>query len=205
MTLSSTTAWRAIHATRTGPTSVGTAPRLGESLVAAGDSSGNAQVPPTVSCALPSTFVPDQDHLDTTSVSGRKFLKYVQSTPWSVKAGLAGTEVSQLRVTDLTRKGLHEFRLRCLSRDWRSPEVSVKLFLSPICCECATSKNGQQLQQHAWSGSPGQASGQLPTHAATHFALHRPFVSMSLLPHLLPTHIKSSSTRAGSWKLQESP
>ena len=35
--------------------------------------------------------------------------------PWSTKSGLAGKDIADLRVTELTRKGLDDFSLRCLS------------------------------------------------------------------------------------------
>ena len=48
-------------------------------------------------------------------VSGKKFYRNIQSTPWSSKSGLAGKDVGQLRVVDLTRKGLDDYALRNLS------------------------------------------------------------------------------------------
>ena len=35
--------------------------------------------------------------------------------PWSTKSGLAGKDIADLRVTELTRKGLDDFSLLCLS------------------------------------------------------------------------------------------
>ncbi|CAE7402099.1 unnamed protein product [Symbiodinium sp. CCMP2592] len=52
---------------------------------------------------------------DTNAISGKRFFRNIQSTPWSTKAGLAGKDVADLRVSDLTRKGLDDFSLRCLS------------------------------------------------------------------------------------------
>ena len=52
---------------------------------------------------------------DTSVVSGRKFYRNIQSTPWSSKSGLAGKDVGHLRVVDLTEKGLDDYALRNLS------------------------------------------------------------------------------------------
>ena len=47
-------------------------------------------------------------------VSGKKFYGNIQSTPWSSKPGLAGKDVGQLRVVDLT-KVLDDYALHNLS------------------------------------------------------------------------------------------
>ena len=157
------------------------------------DNSGNPRVPPNYRFLCAKTFVPDQDRLDTTSVSGRKFDKHVQSTPWSVKAGLAGKEVSQLRVMGLTRKGLAFNRSVCEA-----------VFL-PTCCEFAARKSlicttvaatcTEQLLRISTGTAPNSCGYQFP-------AWYRPFVIMFPLPHPLPIQMKSSSTQSVSWKLQ---
>ena len=63
----------------------------------------------------PQNFHPDSECCDTSVVSGKKFYRHIQSTPWPSKSGLAGKDVGQLRVTDLTRKGLDDYALRNLS------------------------------------------------------------------------------------------
>ena len=40
--------------------------------------------------------------------------RFILGKPWTVKAGLAGKDVSDLKVTDLTRKGLDKYSLRPL-------------------------------------------------------------------------------------------
>ena len=61
------------------------------------------------------SFTPDWECYDSNSVSNKKFYRNIQSTPWSTKSGLAGKDIADLRVTELTRKGLDDFSLRCLS------------------------------------------------------------------------------------------
>ena len=61
----------------------------------------------------PQTFKPDHECYDTTAVSGKKFYRNVQSTPWSSKAGLVGKDV--IRLVDVTRKVLDDYVLRNLS------------------------------------------------------------------------------------------
>ena len=46
----------------------------------------------------------------------RSFFRNIQSTPWSTKSGLAGKDIADLRVTELTRKGLDDFSFRCVSK-----------------------------------------------------------------------------------------
>ena len=43
------------------------------------------------------------------------FFRNIQSTSWSTKSGRAGMDIADLPVTELTRKGLDDFSLRCLS------------------------------------------------------------------------------------------
>ena len=65
--------------------------------------------------SIPSSFTPEWECYDTNSVSNKKFFRNIQSTPWSTKSGLAGKDIADLRVTELTRKGLDDFSLLCLS------------------------------------------------------------------------------------------
>ena len=58
---------------------------------------------------------PDHECHDTSVMSGRKFYRNIQSTPWSSKSGLAGKDAGHLRVVDLTEKGLEDYALRNLS------------------------------------------------------------------------------------------
>ena len=86
---------------------------------------GQSSVPET-SVSIPSTFVSDWECYDTNQVSNKKFFRNIQSTPWSTKSGLAGKDVASLRVTDLTRKGLDDYSLRCLSNGEFQSIVFVK-------------------------------------------------------------------------------
>eukprot|EP00439_Symbiodinium_sp_Y106_P024958 s2125_g3.t1 len=70
---------------------------------------------PSGNVSIPSSFAPDWECYDSNSVSNKKFFRNIQSTPWSTKSGLAGKDIANLRVTELTRKGLDDFSLRCLS------------------------------------------------------------------------------------------
>ena len=65
--------------------------------------------------AIPQPFKLDSECYDTNTVSGKKFYRNVQSTPWSSKAGLAGKDVNSIRLVDITRKGLDDYSLRNLS------------------------------------------------------------------------------------------
>ena len=64
---------------------------------------------PANSVPIPQNFHPDSECYDTSVVSGKKFYRNIQSIPWSSKSGLAGKDVGQLRVVDLTRKGLDDY------------------------------------------------------------------------------------------------
>ena len=78
---------------------------------------------PASSVVIPQNFHPDSECYDTSVVSGRKFYGNIQSTSWSSKSGLAGKDVGQLKVVDLTRKGLDDYAyaLRNLSnREFQS-------------------------------------------------------------------------------------
>ena len=70
---------------------------------------------PSGNVYIPSSFALDWECYDSVSVSNKKFFRNIQSTPWSTKSGLAGKDIAGLRVTELTRKGLDDFSLRCLS------------------------------------------------------------------------------------------
>ena len=81
---------------------------------------------PESNVSIPSTFVSDWECYDTKPASNKKFFRNIQSTPWSTKSGLAGKDVASLRVTDLTRKGLDDYSLRCLSNGEFQSIVFVK-------------------------------------------------------------------------------
>ena len=70
---------------------------------------------PSGNVSIPSSFAPDWECYDSNSVSNKKFFRNIQSAPWSTKSDLACKEIANLRVAELTRKGLDDFSLRCLS------------------------------------------------------------------------------------------
>ena len=78
---------------------------------------------PASSVLIPQNFHPDSTFYDT---SGKKFYRNIQSTPWSSKSGLAGKDVGQLKVVDLTRKGLDDCALRNLSNGESQSVVFVR-------------------------------------------------------------------------------
>ena len=85
----------------------------------------------------PSTFTPSSECYDETLVGGKKFFRCVQNTPWSSKTNLAGKDVSEIRLVDMTRKGLDEFALRNLSnREFQglvfTRSVSEAVFVSNL-------------------------------------------------------------------------
>ena len=64
---------------------------------------------------LPDEFRPNKDCLDSREIYGRKFYKQVQLTNWSQKHGLAGREISDLKLHELAYGGWHNFYLQHLS------------------------------------------------------------------------------------------
>ena len=64
---------------------------------------------------LPADFRPDGQCLDSRELFGRKFFKQVQLTNWSPKHGLAGREISDLKLHELAFGGWNNFYLRHLS------------------------------------------------------------------------------------------
>ena len=64
---------------------------------------------------LPADFRPDGQCLNSRELFGRKFFKKVQRTNWSPKHGLAGREISDLKLHELAYVGWNNFRLRHLS------------------------------------------------------------------------------------------
>ena len=71
---------------------------------------------PANSVPIPQNFHPDSECFETSVVSGKKLYRNIQSTSWSSKSGLAGKDVGQLRLVDLTRKGLDDNALGNLSK-----------------------------------------------------------------------------------------
>ena len=67
--------------------------------------------PPT----LPSKFVPDDHHYDSTSLSGFSFKKSVEATLWSRKKGFSARDVMDIRAHELMFHGVEEWSLRLLS------------------------------------------------------------------------------------------
>ena len=94
---------------------------------------------PSGNVSIPSSFAPDWECYDSNSVSNKKFFRNIQSTPWSTKSGLAGKDIADLRVTELTRKGLDDFIAVSAayptenSRVWFSCDPSQKQFLFQTC------------------------------------------------------------------------
>ena len=67
---------------------------------------------------LPSNFVQDATHIDSNCVphpNGLTFLREIESTPWSRKAGLAGRDVLDVKLHELAYHGVREQSLRHLS------------------------------------------------------------------------------------------
>ena len=66
---------------------------------------------------LPPDFKPDAQCVDSRELYGRKFFKQVQLTNWSQKHGLAGREISDLKLHELAYGGWNNFYLRHLSTE----------------------------------------------------------------------------------------
>ena len=64
---------------------------------------------------LPADFCSDSKCLDNRELFGRKFYRQVQLTNWSQKHGLAGREISDLKLHELAYGGWNTFYLRHLS------------------------------------------------------------------------------------------
>ena len=74
--------------------------RVGTTVTGSSPKSGS--LPPNGTTSLPSSFSPDWEFYDRNSV---------QSTPWSTKNVLAGKDVAEIRVADLTRNGSDAYRM----------------------------------------------------------------------------------------------
>ena len=90
----------------------------------------------------------------------KKFFRSIQSTLWSTKSGLAGKDIADLRVTELTRKGLDDFSLRCLSNgEFQSlvfvRSISEAVFVSNLLRHIRQDRIDLECcgSQYAWSGS----------------------------------------------------
>ena len=64
---------------------------------------------------LPVDFKPDSQLLDSGEIYGRKLFKQIQLTNWSQKHGLAGRDVSDVKLFELAYGGWNNFYLRHLS------------------------------------------------------------------------------------------
>ena len=64
---------------------------------------------------LPADIKPDSQCLDSRELFGRKFFRQIQLTNWSQKHGLAGRDVSDLKLFELAYGGWDNFCLRHLS------------------------------------------------------------------------------------------
>ena len=64
---------------------------------------------------LPSKFVPDDHHYNSTSLFGFSFKKSVEATHWSRKKGFSARDVMDIRAHELMFHGVEEWSLRLLS------------------------------------------------------------------------------------------
>ena len=124
--------------------------------------------------AIPQAFEPDHECYDTNAVSGKKFYRNVQTTPWSSKAGLAGKDVNSTRLVDVTRKGLDDYSLRNLSNG----EFQGVVFVRSVSEAVFTTNLLRLLRQDkldldksrsspSWSSSSRQTSRVVSIHGAT--------------------------------------
>ena len=65
---------------------------------------------------LPPDFKATKTHLDSREVFGKSLLRRVAPTAWSTNYGLAGKEVSTIRLVDLLWRGWQNFHIRALLR-----------------------------------------------------------------------------------------
>ena len=78
------------------------------------NSSPNAAVPAPKAQAAPN-WVSDDTFLDSSKVGGHQLFRTVQATAWSRRQNLAGREITDLRLYELSHHGLQDFGLRMLS------------------------------------------------------------------------------------------
>ena len=64
---------------------------------------------------LPSHFKPSKNYLDETLVYRSTLKRYIEPSAWSRAKGIAGKPVQDVRLTDLTHKGIQEWMIRGLS------------------------------------------------------------------------------------------
>ena len=65
---------------------------------------------------LPSHFKPSKNYLDETLVYRSTLKRYIDPSAWSRAKGIAGKPVQDVKLTDLTHKGIQEWMIRGLSR-----------------------------------------------------------------------------------------
>ena len=89
---------------------------------------------------LPPDFKATKTHLDSREVFGKSLLRRVAPTAWSTKYGLAGKEVSTIRLVDLLWRGWQNFHIRALSHGQYvsvvvARKVSESVFASSLMSE----------------------------------------------------------------------
>ena len=72
-------------------------------------------VPVSPAVKLPSTFVSNDEFLDTTAVGGFQYPRTIQPTEWSRRTGLAGRPIEDVKAYELCHRGAGEFSLRMLA------------------------------------------------------------------------------------------
>ena len=78
------------------------------------NSSPSTAVPAPKAQAAPN-WVSDDTFLDSSKVGGHQLFRTVQATAWSRRQNLAGREITDLRLYELSHHGLQDFGLRMLS------------------------------------------------------------------------------------------
>ena len=64
---------------------------------------------------LPSHFKPSKNYLDETLVYRSTLKRYIEPSAWSRAKGITGKTVQDVKLTDLTHKGIQEWMIRGLS------------------------------------------------------------------------------------------
>ena len=72
-------------------------------------------VPVSPAVKLPSTFVSNDEFLDTTAIGGFQYPRTIQPTEWSRRTGLAGRPIEDVKAYELCHRGVGEFSLRMLA------------------------------------------------------------------------------------------
>ena len=88
---------------------------------------------------LPADFVQTSSFLDSRVIFGSQMYRQVQSTPWSRKAGLAGKDMQQITIADVSYRGWNEGSLRYLSAGKYVGVVWTKSVAENVFCNQITS------------------------------------------------------------------